>query len=172
MLSGVAWMSARWPDGDKRRVQDRICANTTEGCENVNQILLDFTSPTTGREGQSSIILPPGYFEEEYADYEYPVVYLLHGYGMEPEELMAIGILFWNFMTAPTIPAAQRLQKMILVIPDGFCRGDECVRGTFYADAPESSPGAAQMETYMLDLMDYVDANYRTRGTEAHEVID
>jgi len=172
MLSALVWMSARWPGGDRRRVEDRLCANTTVGCEHVNQFLIDFTAPSTGRTGPASIVLPPGYYDPEFADVSYPVVYFLHGYGMSPEDLIATGILFWNFMISPSIPEAERFQKMIFVFPDGRCRGDECVKGTFYTDAPESSPGAAQMETFMLDLMDYVDTNYRTRGPQDFEVID
>ncbi len=172
LLSALAWMSARWPDGDRRRVTDRICTSGTVGCDEPNQILVDFESPTTGRVGPASIILPPGYFQEEYADYEYPVVYFLHGYGMEPTQLVDIGVIIWNFMISPQIPESRRLQKMIFVFPDGRCRGDECVKGTFYTDAPEGQPGAAQMETFMLDLMEYMDDNYRTRSPEAFEVTD
>ena len=170
ILSVLAWMSALWPDGDRRRVTDRICSAGAAGCDNPNQILLDFTAPSTGRTGPASIILPPGYYDERYADYEYPVVYFLHGYGMEPSQLVDIGIIIWNYMISPAIPEANRLQKMIFVFPDGRCRGDECVKGTFYADAPESSPGAAQMETFMLELMQYMDENYRTREPAVFEV--
>jgi hypothetical protein len=172
ILSPLAWMSALWPDGDRRRVNDRLCRADTTGCTNPNQILVDFTAPSTMRSGPASIILPPGYYDDAFADYRYPVVYFLHGYGMSPEDLVDIGIIIWNFMISPSIPEANRLQKMIFVFPDGRCRGDECVKGTFYADAPESSPGAAQMETFMLELMDYVDENYRTRSPATFEVAD
>lgn len=172
IISVMAWMSQRWPGGDRRRVIDRICPEISPGCENMNQFAIDFTSPTTGRTGPAAIILPPGYFDEEYQDVEYPVVYLLHGYGQDPTDLVATGIIIWNFMTARTIPEAQRFQKMIFVFPDGRCRGDECVKGTFYANAPEGTPDGAQMETFMLDLMDYMDANFRTKRSETHMVYE
>ena len=71
-------------------------------------------------------------------------------------------------------------QKFIIVYVDGRCRpnrdgvpvdptGDKCERGTFYMDAPLGGP--AQMETNMLELMDYVDATYRTKAAEMVEVI-
>jgi hypothetical protein len=63
------------------------------------------------------------------------------------------------------------MQKMIFVFPDGSCAGDECVKGTFYTDAPMGTPGGAQMETFLLDLMDYIDATYRTRAPETFSVV-
>jgi hypothetical protein len=38
--------------------------------------------------------------------------------------------------------------------------GDGCEEGTFYLDAPS---GDARMEANLLDLMSYIDANYRTK---------
>jgi hypothetical protein len=172
ILSPLAWMSARWPAGDRTRITDRICSDDMPSCTQPNKILLDFTSPTTGRSGPVSIILPPGYYDEAYADYSYPVVYFLHGYGMSPEQLVDIGIIIWNYMISPAIPSARRLQKMIFVFPDGRCRGDECVKGTFYTDAPDGQPGAAQMETFLLDLMAHMDATYRTREPATFEAAE
>jgi hypothetical protein len=37
-------------------------------------------------------------------------------------------------------------------------------------DAPLGSP--AQMETNMLELMDYIDANYRTKAPETVDIIE
>ena len=98
------------------------------------------------------------------------MIYFGHGYGMSPEDLVSIGFILWNFMIAPTIPEAGRLPKMIFVFPDGRCRGDECLGGTFYTNAPEGTPGGAQMETFLLDLMEYVDMTYRTRSPEMVDV--
>jgi len=168
ILSPMVWMSQRWPDGDRRRTIDRLCRGDAPGCENPNQLVIDFVSPTTGRTGPVSIILPPGYYDD---DIDYPVIYFLHGYGMDPTQLVDVAVLTWNFMIAATIPDSQRMQKMIFVFPDGSCSGDECVKGTFYGDAPEGTPGGAQMETFLLDLMDHVDANYRTRAPETFTVV-
>jgi hypothetical protein len=78
-------------------------------------------------------------------------------------------------------PPDIRFQKFIIVYVDGRCRpnkdgtpvdpaGDQCERGTFYMDAPLG--GLARMETNLLDLMDYIDANYRTRTPSAAQVTD
>ena len=121
-------------------------------------------------------MLPPGYFDEENQDLHYPVVYFLHGYGMQPQDLIALGLLLLNYMNAPSIPSARRVQKMIFVFPDGRCREfdgvAECLNGTFYTDAPESTPGGALMQTWLLDLMAHIDATYRTRGSESFEVVE
>ena len=170
LLSALAWMGARWPDMNRDNVYDRICVEPSSNCPDLNQFVIDFESPTTGRSGPATIVLPPGYHQPEFAETRYPVVYFLHGYGMEPQDLIALGIPIWNLMTSRQIPYAKRLPKMIFVFPDGQCRGDECIRGTFYADAPASTPGGAQMETFLLDLAEYVDINYRTRSPAVHSV--
>jgi hypothetical protein len=48
--------------------------------------------------------------------------------------------------------------------------GDLCEGGTFYMDAPLG--GLARMETNLLDLMDYVDATYRTKPPSSASVTD
>ncbi|HHH28403.1 MAG TPA: hypothetical protein ENK57_08670 [Polyangiaceae bacterium] len=173
LRSALAMMSARWPDGDHRReVSDRICAEgDLEVCGYVNSFVTEFTA-STGRTGPISVVLPPGYFFEENQDLRYPVVYFLHGYGMSPEDLVAMGLLMFAAMNTPRVGASRRLQKMILVFPDGRCRNDECLRGTFYTDAPANVPGGAQMQTWLLDLMEHIDANYRTRDPENFEVVE
>ncbi|MFK7987617.1 MAG: hypothetical protein AB8I08_16475 [Sandaracinaceae bacterium] len=172
LRAGLKVMDTRWPDGNRDRVVgDRVCARLSSDCENVNQFSFDFTS-TAGRTGPVSVVLPPGYFEDGAEDPGYPVVYFLHGYGMQPEDLLALGLLMWEAMNSPRIGTERRLQKMILVFPDGRCRDDECLRGTFYTDAPESNPDGAQMQTFLLDLMDHMDANYNTRGTETFTVTE
>lgn len=172
LLAALSWMDARWPDGDRTRVaREMLCEVEGPACPNPNSFDLEFTS-SVGRTGPVSIVLPPGYFAPENAERRYPVVYLLHGYGQDPRDLRALGAVVWALMTTPSVPAHRRLQKMIFVFPDGRCRNGECVKGTFYADAPPGTPDGAQMETFVLDLMDYVDENYRTRAPERHTVFD
>lgn len=169
-FSSVGMMSSRWPDTDRSVQTDSICGEISPRCEHVNSIEMDFTAPTTGRTGPVTIVLPPGYFDPENADVRYPVVYFLHGYGMEPGDLTLLGGLMWNYMITGSIPAHRRVPKMIFVFPDGRCRNGECLRGTFYTDAPESTPNGAQMQTFLLDLNDYVDTTFRTRMPETFTV--
>jgi hypothetical protein len=170
--AGLAMMGARWPDGNRARAAgDRICTENDPTCSNVHSRVFDFTA-STGRVGPVSIVLPPGYFDAENAGVRYPVVYFLHGYGMSPEQLVAFGLFSWEAMNSPRVGTERRMQKMILVFPDGRCRNNECLRGTFYTDAPESTPDGAQMQTFLLDLMEHIDANYRTREAQEFQVTE
>ena len=132
----------------------------------------DWASPSTGRVSPFGMILPPGYDSPSYADTRYPVVFFLHGYGQQPQDMVASAIIFQNWMISPSLPEDLRMQKLIMVFPDGRCRSDdsvpdsekECIRGTFYADSVR--PDGPQMETILFELMDYIDANYRTKSPE------
>lgn len=170
-FGAVGMMSARWPNLDRTIIQDRICTTMSAACPNVNSLTIDFTA-STGRVGPATIVLPPGYFAPENATQTYPVVYILHGYGMMPQDLQAIGGIMWNYMISPNIPEAQRVPKMIFVFPDGRCRNDECLRGTFYTDAPPSTPNGAHMEQFLLDLDAHMHATYRVRADETVTVAE
>jgi S-formylglutathione hydrolase FrmB len=157
--TAFAWLNQRWPDGDKT---DTLALGTFKRTEM-------HTSPTTGRVSPYAVFLPPGY--DENPDARYPVVYFLHGYGQEPKDLIDLSAVFANYMISDQ-GLATRFQKMIIVYVDGRCRpqvdgvpvdptGDLCERGTFYMDAPLG--GTARMETNMLELMDHIDATYRTK---------
>ncbi|HEU0035163.1 MAG TPA: alpha/beta hydrolase-fold protein [Kofleriaceae bacterium] len=166
--TAFAWLDKQWPDGDRD--------DTLDG----GQLIKDqtFTSPTTGRVSPFGLFLPPGYDKPENADRRYPVIYFLHGYGQEPQDLVDLSAVFANYMISEQ-PLEYRFQKFIIVYVDGRCRpqvdgvpvdptGDLCERGTFYTDAPMG--GTARMETNLLDLMQYIDANYRTKASAPVEV--
>ena len=168
--TAFGWINRRWPEGDYAEVYDS------------GQILKDltFTSPTTGRVNPFGLFLPPGYNKPENADKRYPVVFFLHGYGQEPKDLVDLSSVFALNMLGSN-PEETRFQKFIIVYVDGRCRpnkdgtpvdlsGDRCEGGTFYLDSPLGGP--AQMETNLLELMDYVDANYRTKQPSMAKVTD
>ncbi len=168
--SSFAWMDKRWPEGDRD--------DTTDGGMITNTLM--FTSPTTNRVSPFSLFLPPGYNLPENADRHYPVIYFLHGYGQQPQDLVDLSAIFANYMVE-SVPLSYRFQKFIIVYVDGRCRpgsngvpvdptGDLCEQGTFYMDAPLG--GSARMEQNLLDLMDYMDTNYRTKSASAASVID
>ena len=168
--TAFAWLNAQWPNGDLESIQT------------AGQIIEDltFTPPSTGRETPYGLFLPPGYDLPENATQTYPVAYFLHGYGQDPNDLVLLSAVFENYMTNPDWEPEDRFQKFIIVYVDGRCRptrngvpvdpaGDGCERGTFYMDAPLDVP--AKMETNMLELMDYIDANYRTKAAEDVEIV-
>jgi hypothetical protein len=156
-----AWINHRWPGGD------RAIAPQTSDNFLYDQHLI---SPTSGRDTPYAVFVPPGYFENE--QLRYPVVYFLHGYGQEPDDLIAVSGIFANYMIDPDREEAKRFQKMIIVYVDGRCRpggsgvptpaeGDGCEQGTFYMDSPSSA--VAKMETHLFELMDEIDLLYRTK---------
>lgn len=166
--TAFAFLDQQWPEGDREETDD-------SGRKEED---LTHTSPTTGRVSPFGLYLPPGYDLPENANKRYPVVYFLHGYGQEPADLVALADVFTNFML-PSYPVEVRFQKFIIVFVDGRCRpqhdgvpvpagGDNCERGTFYTDAPLG--GTARMEQNLLDLMDHIDATYRTKQSSMAEV--
>lgn len=170
--SFFALLQNRWPDGDRE----------TENAEVSGDHFLKnltFTSESTAQDRLFSLFLPPGYFEEINKDRRYPVVYFLHGYGQESEDLIALSGLFANYMVSKTVSEDRRFQKFIIVYVDGRCRpggniplasdGDRCERGTFYVDTPVEK-STSKMETVMLELISHIDQTYRTKAPADVEV--
>lgn len=144
------------------------------GCDEIGgSCTLDFTSKG-GRKGTVGISLPPGYAEKDRTGVRYPVIYLLHGYGQKPEDLEAAIAFLSNWMNGPTDSVASRLPKAIVVYVDGRCRVQngkpECVRGTFFADSPMKN--GSQDEQWWLELMDFIDQNFRTLSEETVDWAD
>ena len=110
------------------------------------------------------IYLAPGYASNR--NQRYPVVYLLHGYGLTGERWM----MFTNLAEAADKDiAAGTMREMILVSPDAFTK----YSGSMYS----SSPTTGDWETYIAeDLVAYVDSHYRTiarrtsRGLGGHSM--
>jgi S-formylglutathione hydrolase len=110
------------------------------------------------------IYLPPSYAKEK--NRRYPVVYFLHGYGVNAER-------YWNMMkvpeTADQLDAAGTTHEMILVHPDAFSVYD----GSMYSN----SLTTGDWEDYIAkDLVGYIDSHYRTianrdgRGLAGHSM--
>ena len=96
-------------------------------------------SASLGSERIFSILLPPGYAD---SDKRYPVVYLFHGGGQDHTA----------FMARAMFPALARKQEAIFVMPAA-----DRNYSALSADAQ------ARYNAYVAsELVDYVDANYRT----------
>ncbi|MFW6031533.1 MAG: hypothetical protein ACOC9T_02990, partial [Myxococcota bacterium] len=165
VLSALYWMNARWPDGDRGITEERSCAE----CE--DSFTFEFES-SLGRTGPVGVVLPPGYHNPDNEDRSYPIVYLLHGYGQEPGDLVDIGFILRDRMNNPAFPTHARLQKMIIVFPDGKCRGDECIQGTFYTDPHEGHVSSPLMETWVLELTQHMRDAYRVKAPARIEVTE
>lgn len=171
-LAFFGWLSAQWPDGDYTPV-----SYSFQDLEHVGS----FYSDALGSHRMYTVVLPPGYDDPANADRTYPAVYFLHGYGMDPSSMGGVSIILNGYM------AEGLLQKMILVYADGRCcfvddAGNrdcdepagksfgpewhrECVKGSFYVNRSGYAPGDdTPYGDSILDLMDFVDANFRTKA--------
>ncbi len=168
LQTALYFVGSRWPDAPRWWAADSQ-ASPVEGaeyCEIVGNCTVSFTD-SLGRTGPVQISLPPGYAHADQQNVRYPVIYLLHGYGQTPEDLGAAIVFLRNWMNSPADSSASRLPKAIIVYVDGRCRvgpdGEaECIRGTFYSES--NRPHGAKMETWWRELIDYIDAHYRTMG--------
>src|SRR5438045_3687731 len=110
------------------------------------------------------VYLPPSYAANR--NQRYPVVYLLHGYGLTGERWMT----FANLAAASDKDiAAGTMKEMILVNPDAFTK----YNGSMYS----ASATIGDWETYIAeDLVSYIDSHYRTlpdrmsRGLGGHSM--
>ncbi len=169
--SAVAWAASRWPGGDHRVFTYQGGRDNAGMCTNGDVCTFTYRSPRANREGPVAVVLPPGYHRPENASETYPVVYFLHGYGMDPDGFSSVGLLIARSMGQGSLAEWQRPGKFIIVFPDGRCRdGDGCPRGSFYVDSP--NPGNAHMETYFLDLYDYISTHYRARPASDVEITE
>jgi hypothetical protein len=176
LQTALYFAASRWPDAPRTQVEAAV-ENPAEGvdeCEIGGSCEFEFTS-SFGRKGPVAVTLPPGYAHAELQHERYPVIYVLHGYGMTPEDLQAAIVFLRNWMNGTTDSQASRLAKAIIVYVDGRCRWQgsdketraECIRGSFYADSVR--PGGPQMDAWFLELVDHIDQKYRTMGESVIE---
>ena len=157
------YLASRWPGGD------RALAPVDSAQSHIQAMF----HSSAGRDSPYSVILPPGYFQPSSANTRYPVLYFMHGYGMDPEGIAQLSLIAQNAMIDSRQSDSTRMQKFIIVLVDARCRpggdlangplpasGDLCEEGTFYTDHAE---GTARAETELMELQDYIDASYRTK---------
>ncbi len=178
------FVAKSWGDADRSqsllaRDNDQTTTKNELGleCEKTGRCEKVFTGPGTHRTGPIAITLPPGYANEDnrVRDVKYPVLYVLHGYGQDPRDLEAVAIITNNFMNAAEKSYATRMPKFIVVYVDGRCRigtsgAPECIRGTFWNESPQAD--GPKMDSWFMEVVDYIDTNYRTMGTTTVDVTD
>jgi hypothetical protein len=170
--SALYYVGSRWPDASRARVspsEDEPSPDAS-ACELEGRCDIEFVS-SAGRAGPVVVVLPPGYAHAARSGERFPVVYLLHGYGQSPADLDGVTALLGEWMNGAADSQASHLPRMIVVVVDGRCRPQqgraECIRGTFYADSPRAE--GARLEAWWLELMDHVDARFRTMGESVVE---
>jgi hypothetical protein len=175
-----AWVGSQWPS------LPRPTKFLGGAAYKDRATLTSFDSKTLGAKRNFGIFLPIGYDLPENANVRYPVLYLLHGYDGDPQEMLASTLLADSMIADTTV----QLTPMIVVNPSGRCcfkntqtqardcreyddagnliQGQpnwvaECGGGTFYVDELAGPSGSTvPYEGALLELMDYIDANYRT----------
>src|SRR5499427_2735716 len=110
------------------------------------------------------VYLPPSYATNR--NQRFPVVYLLHGYGLTAERWMTFSNLAEN---ADKDIAAGTMKEMILVSPDAFTK----YNGSMYS----ASSTIGDWETFIAEnLVSFIDGHYRTiadrmsRGLGGHSM--
>ena len=167
LQSALYYIGSRWTEPELRTLAKVSNDNPVPGspvCEVDGSCTFTFTD-SKGRSGPVTVNLPPGYAHVEEQDRRYPVVFLLHGYGQTPEDLGAAIIFINNWMNNPADSMSSRMPKAIMVYVDGRCRTGadgqaECIRGGFFADSVRAD--GFHGEAWWLELMDYIDAHFRT----------
>jgi hypothetical protein len=145
-----------------------------------------YQSALLGGKRDFGLYLPPGYDDPSNANVRYPVAYLLHGYGMDPAGYIAISLIADTYVEDQQV----QLRPMIYVFPSGNCcfinsttgavdcrevddNGNsldsepdwvrECNHGTFFINRKGyTASDARPYGDAFFELMDYIDANYRT----------
>ncbi len=168
------WLSQRW---------DPVLGAPAafDGTPTVEKdLVLDSTA--LGAKWNYSIVLPPGYNDPANANRRYPVVVLLHGYGMTAQGMAGTGSV------ANVLATQGLIHPIIGVFPSGICclngpNGErtcratddsgasyqsqgytpECVTGTFFVDRQgETGTDKTPYAQALYELMAKVDGDYRT----------
>ncbi len=174
------WAAAMWPH------LERPATPLGGASASERQKIEWFDSKALKAKREYGIALPPGYDLPENKDKRYPVLFMLHGYGMEPKGFLATALLTDSYVTDTDV----KFRPMILVFPSGRCcfvnqttgQKDcretddsgtrleripgwqrECREGTFYVNRRGYTPGDISLYgDAFFELMDQIDARYRT----------
>ncbi len=174
-------LSHIWPDGDydvglgEGRIVD--CDDPMSPCAASDTLVAQ-----NGRPLPYVVVLPPGYDDPGREAKTYPVVYLMHGLGMDPHGFAGFAEVAQSAMANSSVPPEQRVQKMIMVMADAKCRpggdvrdgslmmgGDFCEEGAYYSDHPD---GTYLGQTQLLELQRFIESKYRVRAAADVEVSD
>lgn len=125
-----------------------VCGNFCASAQTTKEIsqvdTISVMSAKMGKNIKNVVIVPDQYNDPELQDEQYPVVYLLHGYGGRYDSWLTL---------KPELEDAASEYSIIIVCPDG--------EASWYWDSPINPK--SQYETYIIkELVPYIDNNYRT----------
>lgn len=122
-----------------------------------------YNSETVGTERRAVIYTPPGYSEDE----EYPVLYLLHGIGGDEYAWLKNGNAN---VVLDNLYANDKLQPMIVVMPNGRAMKDDRATGNVFAD--DKVQAFATFEQDLLnDLIPFIQGNYSVIEDREHRAL-
>lgn len=158
-LLSLSFAQARFLDGDHTFIDDAGDVTTLIQPKS-------FFSEALQEDRSYGVVLPPGYDDPANADKTYPVVYFLHGQGMESESLLASAILFFGYMTDSTREESIRRRrsdwaKFIIVFPDSTCSNDACGSGNFNANHLGVDGNGPKYADSIYELMAVIEKDYR-----------
>jgi enterochelin esterase-like enzyme len=133
------------------------------GATSARVELFSYDSTVTGTRRQANVYLPPGYSAER----KYPVLYLLHGIGGNPNEWT--GYVHADAILNNLI-ADGKAKPMIVVMPNGRALSDDRPPAEIYS--PEHAAGFAKFERELLDcLIPAIQAKYSTATDREHRAL-
>jgi hypothetical protein len=177
------WAAATWPN------LERPATPFGGAPASERQRVEWFESKTLKARREYAIALPPGYELPENKDRRYPVIFMLHGYGMDPKNFLSTALITDSY----TVDKEVNFRPMIHVFPSGRCcfvnaltkqkdcreTNDEgtdldhvagwereCSSGTFYVNRRGYTfDDVTPYGDSFFELMDHIDATYRTLPT-------
>lgn len=175
------WAAAIWPNL-QRPATPFGGASATE-----RQRIEWYDSKVLGAKREYAVALPPGYDLAENKDKRYPVLFMLHGYGMDPKNFLATSLITDSYVTDKDV----NFRPMIQVYPSGRCcfvnqvtklkdcreTDDsgmdldriagwerECNSGSFYVNRRGyTNDDQTRYGDAFFELMDHIDQTYRTQ---------
>jgi enterochelin esterase family protein len=128
-----------------------------------------YDSPGLDMNRRITIYTPPGY---ENSRRKYPVLYLLHGAGGDEEA--------WNELGRASeildnLIAQGKAEPMIVVMPNGNVSQQAApghgIRGYYKPQFMEQGTMDGRFEASFMDILRFVESNYRVRAHKAHRAI-
>ncbi|MEW5849398.1 MAG: hypothetical protein AB2A00_11320 [Myxococcota bacterium] len=171
LLTLFKFVDERMPGGDWEYINSPSAVDDHPDGFDAHLKMETYHSEALGREQEYGIVVPPGYYYPENAEKRYPVVFFLHGQGQSARDLLASGFVFLGAMhqsSRTDILDRSDLQKMFLVFADGECKLGDCHTGNFYSNFQGVNGDGKQFEQAFLELMQHIDASYRTKAPEVH----
>ena len=128
-----------------------------------------YDSPTLNMNRRMMIYLPPGYDQDRQ---KYPVFYLLHGSGGDETVWLEQGRAAQVF---DNLIASGQAEPMIVVMPNGNvderAASNMSEKGNVQPTFAHKNWMDGKFEESFIDIMNWVDQNYRTRATKRYRAI-